>query len=107
MTTAALRCLVIGSKGHVNAKCVDWYDDPLPVLPDYDVAIINVRSLNQDALARLPYVRMKEICLTLLRLLEFKRRRWERRRILTTVLYQVTPFRPVSEKAGRQEKGLF
>jgi hypothetical protein len=72
MTTAAPRCLVIGSKGHLNAKCVDWHGDPLPVLPDYDVAIINVRSLNQDALARVPYVRLKEICLALLRLLESK-----------------------------------
>ena len=72
MTTAAPRCLVIGSKGHLNAKCVDWQDDPLPVLPDYDVAIINVRSLTQEALARVPYVRLKEICLALLRLLESK-----------------------------------
>jgi len=72
MTTAAPRCLVIGSKGHLNAKCVDWYGEALPVLPDYDVAIINVRSLTQEALARVPYVRLKEICLALLRLLESK-----------------------------------
>jgi len=72
MTTAVPRCLVIGSKGHLNAKCVDWYGEALPVLPDYDVAIINVRSLTQEALARVPYVRLKEICLALLRLLESK-----------------------------------
>jgi hypothetical protein len=72
MSAAAPRCLVIGSKGHLNAKCVAWYDDPLPVLPDYDVAIINVRSLTEEALARIPYVRLKEICLALLRLLESK-----------------------------------
>jgi len=72
MTTAAPRCLVIGSKGHLNAKCVDWSGDPLPVLPDYDVAIINVRSLTQETLARVPYVRLKDICLALLRLLESK-----------------------------------
>ena len=72
MSIAAPRCLVIGSKGHLNAKCVDWYDEPLPVLPDYDVAIINVRSLTQEALARVSYVRLKEICLALLRLLESK-----------------------------------
>ncbi|HVO84971.1 MAG TPA: hypothetical protein VMU60_11155 [Syntrophobacteria bacterium] len=72
MTTAAPRCLVIGSKGHLNAKCVDWQGEPLPVLPDYDVAIINVRSLTQEALTRIPYVRLKEICLALMRLLESK-----------------------------------
>jgi hypothetical protein len=72
MTTAPPRCLVIGSKGHLNTKCVDWHDDPLPVLPDYDVAIINVRSLTQEALARVPYIRLKDICLALLRLLESK-----------------------------------
>jgi len=72
MTTTAPRCLVIGSKGHLTAKCVDWYGDPLPVLADYDVAIINVRSLTQETLARVPYVRLKDICLALLRLLESK-----------------------------------
>lgn len=72
MTTAAPRCLVIGSKGHLHATCVDWKDDPLPVLPDYDVAIINVRSLTQETLAKMPYIRLKDICLALLRLLESK-----------------------------------
>jgi len=72
MTTAAPRCLVIGSKGHLHAKCVDWQDDPLPALPDYDVAIINVRSLTQETLTQVPYVRLKEICIALLRLLESK-----------------------------------
>jgi hypothetical protein len=72
MTTTAPRCLVIGSKGHLHAKCVDWKDDPLPALPDYDVAIVNVRSLDHETLAQIPYVRLKEICLALLRLLESK-----------------------------------
>ena len=72
MTTAAPRCLVIGSKGHLHAKCVDWRDDPLPSLPDYDVAIINVRSLTQETLTQVSYIRLKEICIALLRLLESK-----------------------------------
>jgi hypothetical protein len=72
MTTTAPRCLVIGSKGHLHAKCVDWNDDPLPALPDYDVAIINVRSLTQETLIRTPYTRLKDICVALLRLLESK-----------------------------------
>jgi hypothetical protein len=72
MTTVPPRCLVIGSKGHLNAKCVDWHGEPLPVLPDFDVAIVNVRSLTREALARVSYIRLKEICLALLRLLESK-----------------------------------
>jgi hypothetical protein len=72
MTTTAPRCLVIGSKGHLHAKCVNWKDDPLPAVPDYDVAIINVRSLDQETLTEIPYIRLKEICIALLRLLESK-----------------------------------
>ncbi len=40
--------LVLGSTGHQHVECVDWEIEPLPNFVDYDVIIVNVRSLDRD-----------------------------------------------------------
>jgi hypothetical protein len=41
------KILVIGSKDHDRAYCVDWLE-PLPNIEEYDSIIINLQSLTQD-----------------------------------------------------------
>ncbi len=42
--------LVIGSAGHQYVDCVEWKFEPLPNIVDYDIVIVNVRSLTDEFL---------------------------------------------------------
>jgi hypothetical protein len=44
---AKMKILVVGSKGHKRAHCVDWLE-PFPNIEEYDSVIINLQSLTQE-----------------------------------------------------------
>jgi len=46
-TMAKRRILVIGSKNHNRANCIDWLQ-PFPNIEEYDSIIINLQSLTQE-----------------------------------------------------------
>ncbi|TAK87236.1 MAG: hypothetical protein EPO20_05385 [Betaproteobacteria bacterium] len=42
------KVLVIGSSGHSHVECVSWENAAAVNLPDFDIAVINVRSLSDN-----------------------------------------------------------
>lgn len=46
------KILVIGSKGHDRADCVDWLQ-PFPNIEEYDSIVINLQSLTQDVYTKI------------------------------------------------------
>jgi hypothetical protein len=47
------KILVIGSKDHDRADCVDWLQ-PFPNIEEYDYVVINLKSLTQDVYRKIP-----------------------------------------------------
>jgi len=56
-----LKYLVLGSSGHQYVECIDWDINTLPNLVDYDVIIVNVRSLEFEFLKKVTNERFKEL----------------------------------------------
>ena len=61
--------LVIGSTKHQYVDCFDWNFNELPNLVDYDVIIVNVRSITEDFLINISSDRIKEFRNYLIRFL--------------------------------------
>ena len=61
--------IVIGSSGHQFVDSVEWVD-PVPNLVDYDVIIVNVRSLTKDYLENITYDKVSYIRTLLVRFLK-------------------------------------
>lgn len=64
------RYLILGSTGYSGIESIEWISDRLPNIVDYDVVIVDVRSLDENKLRLLPYDRIKEIRIQLIRLLD-------------------------------------
>ena len=56
-----LKYLVLGSSGHQFVDCVEWDIATLPNLVDYDVIIVNVRSLNGELLKKVSNQRFEQL----------------------------------------------
>ncbi len=61
--------LVIGSTKHQYVDCIDWDFNELPNLVDYDVIIVNVRSITEDFLINISSNSIKEFRNYLIRFL--------------------------------------
>lgn len=66
---APARIVVLGSSGHAHATCVEWNAASLPNLVDYDICIVNVRSLSDAIISKTKDERFKEMRRMLTRLL--------------------------------------
>ena len=44
------KCLIIGSSGHQYVDCIEWEVAELPNIVDYDIVIVNVRSIKDSFL---------------------------------------------------------
>ena len=64
-----MKYLVLGSLGHQYVDCIEWDIGTLPNLVDYDVIIVNVRSLDGELLKQVTYERFKELRESLTRFL--------------------------------------
>jgi hypothetical protein len=67
---AQRRYLVIGSSGYRGVDSVDWKSGSLPNIVDYDTAIIDVRSLDDETLKAVSHDFFVEIRKQLIRLLD-------------------------------------
>ena len=67
---AQRRYLVIGSSGYRGVDSVDWKSGSLPNIVDYDTAIIDVRSLDDETLKAVSHDFLVEIRKQLIRLLD-------------------------------------
>jgi len=65
------RCLVLGSTGYQGVDSTQW-DDKLPNIVDYDVVVVDVRSLDDNKLKKISHERFKDIRIQLIRLLDSK-----------------------------------
>jgi hypothetical protein len=61
--------LVIGSVGHQYVDCIEWESQIIPNIVDYDVVIINVRSLTNQYLENVKQEHIEKIQTLLTRLL--------------------------------------
>ena len=61
--------LIIGSSGHQYVECVEWEAAELPNIVDYDIVIINVRSIKDSFLKNVTPERINNLRTLLTRLL--------------------------------------
>ncbi len=66
------RYLVIGSRGYLGVDSVEWDAQTLPNIVDYDTIVIDVRSLDESKLQKITYERLKDLRISLIRLLHSK-----------------------------------
>ena len=64
------RCLVLGSTGYTGIDAVEWDAEDLPNIVDYDVVVVDVRSLHEEMLATIPSQRFRDFRTDLTRLLD-------------------------------------
>ena len=69
---AEKRYLVIGSTGYLGVDSVSWDTKTLPNIVDYDIVVVDVRSLGESTLQTISYERLKQIRVALIRLLHSK-----------------------------------
>ncbi|MFX1589950.1 MAG: hypothetical protein ACFFC1_17545 [Promethearchaeota archaeon] len=67
-----LKILVIGSKGHRYVDCVEWNNVSYPNIVDYDIVIVNVRSISDDFLKKVSSETINTLQLSLARLVMSK-----------------------------------
>jgi len=63
------KCLIIGSYGHQYVACMNWDVSELPNIVDYDIVIVNVRSIKDNFLKRVDSDRIDTLRTLLTRLL--------------------------------------
>src|SRR5690349_15481026 len=63
------RIVVIGSEGHAGATCVSWGDTNVPNIVDFEICIVNVRSLTKELLETTKHEYFDGIARKLVRLL--------------------------------------
>lgn len=60
---------MIGSTGHQFVDCIEWGTDPLPNIVDYDIIVMNVRSLSDDFLKKVSSQQIEDFRKKLIRFL--------------------------------------
>jgi hypothetical protein len=65
------RILIIGSKDHSGAKCVEW-TDPFPNIADYDAVIVNLQTLDKRTLELIGSEKLKNCSFEISQLLKSK-----------------------------------
>lgn len=63
------KCLVLGSSGYCGVDAVEWDEEVLPNIVDYDVIIVDVRALDENKLSIVSSKRLEAIRFQLTRLL--------------------------------------
>jgi len=64
------KVLVLGSSGHAGITCAPWDATPLPNIVDFDLCLVNVRSLTNEVLVKANYDHFDAISAQLRRLLK-------------------------------------
>ena len=63
------KVLVIGSSGHQYVDCIEWAYDDYPNIVDYALIVLNVRSITEEFLRKIPLKTIQKIQFSIIRFL--------------------------------------